>query len=714
MTANTKRPDKHIALIQENTGIQPRQITSVLSLLDEGSTIPFIARYRKEMTGSLDEVQIADIQREAKKWQDLESRKETILKAIEEQGKLTDPLRQRIEKTYDPTTLEDIYLPYKRKRKTRADKAREKGLEPLAKQLFAQAEKTDPASAATSFLTDDVPDVEEALQGARDIIAEWINEDEQVRNTVRRQFRKGATIRSKVARGKKEEGAKYQDYFDFEEPLKKCPSHRMLAIRRGEEEGILRVLIQPDEEDTLYQLERRIVKGQNAACKQVQLALEDAYNRLLAPSIETEFRGLSKETADEEAIQVFAENLRQLLLSPPLGQKRILGIDPGFRTGCKVVVLDDNGNLLDNTAIFPHPPQKRTTESIKTLEHLVQQFQIDALAIGNGTAGRETMALCRSISFARPVDMFLVNESGASIYSASEVAREEFPEQDVTVRGAVSIGRRLMDPLAELVKIDPKSIGVGQYQHDVNQPRLKESLDQVVESCVNSVGINLNTASQHLLTYVSGLGPALAKNIVIYRKEHGAFRSRQELMKVKRMGDKAFEQAAGFLRVRQASNPLDNTAVHPESYHIVERMASDLNCTVQELIDKPSLRKQINLQSYVTKDTGLPTLKDIMKELEKPGLDPRGKAKSFEFANIQTINDLQPGMVVPGIVNNITNFGAFVDIGIKESGLVHVSQLANRFVRNPAEVVSLNQQVSVKVMDVDLKRGRIQLSMKQA
>ena len=708
----SNRPPKHIDLIREATQCDPKQILATLSLLDEGATIPFISRYRKEATGSLDEVQIADIQREAQKLTDLEQRKETILKAIEEQGKLTDDLRRRIAETYNATTLEDIYLPYKRKRKTRATKAKDKGLEPLAMRLYLQQSSDTPVALATDYLNDEVPTAEEALQGARDIIAEWVNEDEQARNLVRRQFKREATIRSKVARGKKEEGAKYQDYFDFEEPLRKCPSHRILAIRRGEEEGILRVLISPDDEEALYKLDRQFVKGNSPAAKQVQEAVHDAYSRLLAPSIETEFRALSKEKADEEAIQVFAENLRQLLLSPPLGQKRVIGLDPGFRTGCKVVVLDDSGNLLEHTTIFPHPPQSRRAEAAKTLQHLVDRFGSDAIAVGNGTAGRETMALCRSIDFSRPVEIFSVNESGASIYSASEIAREEFPDKDVTVRGAVSIARRLMDPLAELVKIDPKSIGVGQYQHDVNQARLKKSLDQVVESCVNSVGINLNTASQHLLTYVSGLGPALAKNIVTYRQENGAFKSRRELLKVKRMGDKAFEQAAGFLRVRDAQNPLDNTAVHPESYHIVELMATDLGCTVSELIQDPALRKKIDLQHYVTDTVGLPTLRDIMKELEKPGLDPRGEAKTFAFANISSINDLNPGMVVPGIVNNITNFGAFVDIGIKESGLVHVSKLANRFVRNPNEVVSLNQQVMVKVMDIDLKRGRISLSIK--
>ncbi|MBV6655043.1 MAG: RNA-binding transcriptional accessory protein [Mameliella sp.] len=698
-------------LIAERTGLPLRKVKNTLGLLLEGATIPFISRYRKEATGSLDEVQIAEIQREYKQLEALEKRKETILSDIEEQGKLTDELRRRITQTYDSTTLEDLYLPYKRKRKTRASVAREKGLEPLAEQLFNQQDR-NAERAAESFLNAEVSNTDEALQGARDIIAEWVNEDEKARNLVRAAFRREATIRSKVARGKEEEGAKYRDYFDFEEPLKKCPSHRMLAIRRGEEEGILRVYVTPEEEHTIYRLERKYEEGQGSAARQVKEAVQDSYKRLLSPSIETEFRNLSKTSADEEAIGVFATNLRQLLLTAPLGQKRTLGIDPGFRTGCKVVVLDASGNLLEHTAIFPHPPQKDEYQATETLKHLVGQFEIEAIAIGNGTAGRETLSLCKSIDFGRKLDIFSVNEAGASIYSASEIAREEFPNQDVTVRGAVSIGRRLMDPLAELVKIDPKSIGVGQYQHDVNQSRLKESLDQVVESAVNSVGINVNTASQHLLTYVSGLGPTLAKNIVSYRSDNGPFQSRRQLLKVPRMGEKAFEQAAGFLRIRKGKHPLDNTAVHPETYSIVEQMAADLGCTVQDLIDQPKLRKQIDLRRYTSDTVGLPTLNDIMKELEKPGLDPRGTAKTFEFANIHSINDLEIGMVVPGIVNNITNFGAFVDIGIKESGLVHISQLANKFVKNPADVVALNQEVMVKVMDVDLKRGRVQLSMK--
>lgn len=703
----------YIRLIEASTQLRPQQIRSTIQLLEEGATVPFIARYRKEMTGSLDEVEISDIQKGYKKLQEIEKRKETILKAIEEQGKLSDALQQRIENSYDLTELEDIYLPYKRKRRTKAAMAREKGLEPLANRLLMQVDSDSPEQLAVDFINDEVSDEAEALQGARDIIAEVINEDEIARNTIRRAFRKEAMVTSKVARGKETEGAKYKDYFEYSEALAKVPSHRLLAIRRGEEEGFLRVIISPEDEAAIYQLERKFIKGMGAASQQIKTAIDDAYKRLLAPSIETEFRNLSKEKADKEAIEVFAENLRQLLLGAPLGQKRVIGIDPGYRSGCKVVVLNDSGDLLENTNIYPHPPQNRSQEAIKTITYLADQFQADAIAIGNGTASRETMDLCRQMNFSRPVELFLVNEAGASIYSASEIAREEFPDYDITVRGAISIGRRLMDPLAELVKIDPKSIGVGQYQHDVNQPALKDSLSQVVESCVNSVGININTASKHLLTYVSGLGPTLAQNIVNYRSENGPFAQRKTLMKVPRMGAKAYEQAAGFLRIREAKNPLDNTAVHPESYYIVEQMAKDLQCSVPELLQNSDLRRQIKLSPYVTESVGLPTLKDIIKELEKPGLDPRGKAKTFEFAAIKSIGELHTGMVVPGIVNNITNFGAFVDIGIKESGLVHISQLANRFVKNPNEVVKLNQKVMVKVMEVDLSRKRIQLSMKE-
>lgn len=703
---------QHTQLIADTLNLPARRIENTIQLLADGATIPFISRYRKEVTGSLNEVQIAAIQREWKKREELDKRKETVLHAIEEQGKLTEELRRRITQCWDPTELEDIYLPYKRKRKTRASVAREKGLEPLAKTLFAQKDQRADQLAA-KYVTDEVPTAEEALQGARDIIAEWMNEDEKARNKVRRQFRREAVIRSKVARGKKEEGAKYRDYFEYEELLRKCPSHRLLAIRRGEEEGFLRVSIAPDEAETIYQLERMFLRGHGLATEQVKEALHDGYKRLLSPSIETEFRNLAKEKADTEAIEVFTTNLRQLLLAPPLGQRRVLGIDPGYRTGCKVVCLDESGMLLHHDTIYPHPPQSDTFAAKRTLGRLAQQFRIEAIAVGNGTAGRETMSLCQSISFEQPVQIFMVNEAGASIYSASEIAREEFPDKDVTVRGAVSIGRRLMDPLAELVKIDPKSIGVGQYQHDVNQTRLKESLDQTVESCVNAVGINLNTASKHLLTYVSGLGNTIAQNVVDYRTEHGPFRSRADLKKVPRLGEKAFEQCAGFLRIRQGAHPLDNTAVHPESYHLVEHMAKDLDCTIEDLIQHPSLRKKIDLHRYITDQTGLPTLQDIMKELAKPGRDPRGQAKAFSFdQNVQSIEDLKEGMVLPGIVSNITNFGAFVDIGIKEGGLVHISQMANRFVKNPADVVNLQQQVMVRVLSVDIKRKRIQLSMK--
>ena len=699
-------------LISEVTNIRKSQIEKTLALLTEGATIPFIARYRKEVTGSLDEVQIADIQREYNRLTELDKRRESILKSIEEQGKLTPELQKRIMATWNITDLEDLYLPYKRKRKTRASVARERGLEPLAQELWKQR-SNDVAHLAGQYLSDDVPSMEDALQGARDIIAEQVSEDEKSRAKVRFAFKKYATVRSKVARGKDEEAATYKDYFEFEEPLKRIPSHRLLAILRGEGEGLLRVYVAPEEEETVFQLEKLHVQGNSKASKQIALAVKDSYKRLLAPSIETEFRKAAKEKADTEAIGVFQENLRQLLLAAPLGQMRVLGLDPGYRTGCKLVALDAEGNLLQNSTIYPHPPQNRYVEATEKIQAWVERHEIDAIAVGNGTAGKETLAMCRAIQFKQPVEVFMVNEAGASIYSASEVAREEFPDQDVTVRGAVSIGRRLMDPLAELVKIDAKSIGVGQYQHDVNQVQLRESLDRCVESCVNSVGINVNTASKSLLTYVSGLGPTLAKNIVNYRTENGAFKSRASIKKVPRMGAKAFEQSAGFLRIHEARNPLDNTAVHPESYHIVEQMAQDQGVKVQDLIARQDLRKAIRLQNYVTETVGLPTLKDILQELAKPGLDPRGKAKSFSFAQgVNTIQDLNVGMVMPGIVTNVTNFGAFVDIGIKENGLVHISQLANKYVDNPADVVKLNQEVQVKVMDIDLKRGRVALSMK--
>ncbi len=691
--------------------IPQKKVENTIDLLAEGATIPFIARYRKEVTGSLDEVQLAAIQQELKKLQELDKRREIVIHTIEELGKMTPELRNRIENCWDPIELEDIYLPYKPKRKTRATVAREKGLEPLAKTIYEQRSQ-NVEHLAQSFLTDEVPTLEDALQGARDIIAEWINEDELVRQKVRHAFKKGAQITSKLVRGKEEEAAKYQDYFAFSEPLKHCPSHRLLAMRRGEDEGFLRLTIEPESEEILNKLEYQLLKGNGGATKQVKEALHDCYDRLLAPSIETEFRNEAKEKADTEAINIFVENLRQLLLAAPLGPYRVMGIDPGFRTGCKVVMLNEFGDLIHNTTIYPHPPNSDEYMARKILQDNVEKYRIAAIAIGNGTAGRETMDFCKDIVFAHPVNIFQVNEAGASIYSASEVAREEFPDLDLTIRGAISIGRRLMDPLAELVKLDPKNIGVGQYQHDVNQVKLKESLDRTVESCVNSVGINLNTASKHLLTYVSGLGPSLALNIVKYRTENGQFESRQQLKKVARMGEKAFEQCAGFLRIRGGKNPLDNTAVHPESYQLVEKMATDLGVKVPELIADPHLRKKIDLNKYVTEKAGLPTLTDIMKELEKPGLDPRGEAKAFTFANVRGIEDLTIGMVLPGIITNITAFGAFVDIGVKQDGLVHVSQLSNKYVRNPADVVFLSQEVNVRVVDVDLKRKRIQLTMK--
>ena len=699
-------------MISSALNIAVKQISSTLSLLNDGATIPFISRYRKEATGGLDEVQIENIKELYDKLCELKKRKETILSTIEEQGKLTPELKKRIEASWDGTELEDIYLPYKPKRKTRAEAARQKGLEPLATLLLMQREN-DVTARAEVFVKGDVKDVEDALKGARDIIAEQVNEDERARNQVRNLFNRQAVITAKVVKGKEEEAAKYQDYFDFSEPLKRCSSHRLLAIRRAEAEGLLKVSISPDDEECTERLERLYVRSNNACGMQVAEAVKDGYKRLLKPSIETEFSGFSKETADTEAIRVFAENLRQLLLAAPLGQKRVLGLDPGYRTGCKLVCLDAQGNLVHNEAIYPHPPQNEKLMAAKKVSKLVEAYNIQAIAIGNGTASRETEAFVTSLRFDREVQVFVVSENGASIYSASKIARDEFPEYDVTVRGAVSIGRRLMDPLAELVKIDPKSIGVGQYQHDVDQGKLKKSLDQTVENCVNLVGVNLNTASTHLLTYISGLGPQLAQNIVNFRTENGAFNSRKQLMKVPRMGAKAFEQCAGFLRIPQAGNPLDNSAVHPESYHIVEQMAKDLNCTVEDLITKKELRAQIKLEQYVTSTVGMPTLNDIMQELEKPGRDPRSTIKVFEFdKSVKTINDLQEGMVLPGIVTNITNFGCFVDVGIKENGLVHISQLADKFVSDPTQVVSIHQQVMVRVDSVDLGRKRVQLSMK--
>lgn len=702
-------------MIAAELKLPAHRIANTLKLLQGGATIPFISRYRKEATGGLDEVQIGDIQTRYEKLCELSKRKETVLSTIEEQGKLTPELKARISACWNTTELEDIYLPFKPKRKTRAEAARAKGLEPLALLLMMQKEN-NLAAKVRNFVKGEVKDEEDALKGARDILAEQISEDERSRNLMRNQFQRQALIQSKVVKGKEAEeaSAKYRDYFDFCEPLKKCSSHRLLALRRGESEEVLKVNIFPEDEDMCNErLQRLFVRANNECAHQVEEALTDAYKRLLKPAIETEFAALSKEKADEEAIRVFAENLRQLLLAPPLGQKRVMGIDPGFRTGCKVVCLDAQGTLLHNEAIYPHPPKSEYAQAARKIVKLVEQYKIEAIAIGNGTASRETEQFVTSQRYDREVQVFVVSEDGASIYSASKTAREEFPDYDVTVRGAVSIGRRLMDPLAELVKIDAKSIGVGQYQHDVDQTKLKASLDQTVESCVNLVGVNVNTASKHLLTYVSGLGPTLAQNIVDYRTENGPFESRRQLLKVPRMGAKAYEQCAGFLRIPQAKNPLDNSAVHPESYPIVEQMAKDLNCTVADLIKDKELRSKIDLKKYVTDTVGLPTLTDILQELDKPGRDPRQKIQVFEFdKNVRTLDDLQEGMELPGIVTNITNFGCFVDIGIKENGLVHVSQLADRFVSNPADVVRIHQHVRVKVMSIDHERKRIQLTMK--
>lgn len=699
-------------MIATALGIAVHQVDNTLSLLAGGATIPFISRYRKEVTGGLDEVQIGEIKDRNDKLCEFAKRKETILSTIEEQGKLTGELRLRIEQSWDATELEDIYLPYKPKRKTRAEAARQKGLEPLAILLMLQREN-NLSTRLRTFVKGEVKDEEDALKGARDIIAEQISEDERARNQVRNQFSRQAIITSQVVKGKEEEAAKYRDYFDFSGPLKRCSSHRLLAIRRGEAEGLLKVTINPDDEECTGRLEQLYVRSNNDCGNQVAAAVRDAYKRLLKPSIENEFAALSKAKADEEAIRVFAQNLRQLLLAPPLGQKRVMGIDPGYRTGCKVVCLDAQGALLHNETIYPHPPKSEFQLAGRKLAKLIEQYCIDAIAIGNGTASRETEHFVTAQHYNRDVLVFVVSEDGASIYSASKTARDEFPEHDVTVRGAVSIGRRLMDPLAELVKIDPKSIGVGQYQHDVDQALLKKSLDQTVESCVNLVGVNLNTASRHLLTYVSGLGPTLAQNIVDYRTANGPFTSRRELLKVPRMGAKAFEQCAGFLRIPLAKNPLDNSAVHPESYPIVEKMAKDLGYSVEELMKEKLLRELININKYVTPTVGLPTLTDIMQELDKPGRDPRQQIKVFQFdKDVRTIDDLKEGMELPGIVNNITNFGCFVDIGIKENGLVHLSQLCEEFITDPNVVVKMHQHVRVKVLSIDKERKRIQLTMK--
>jgi Transcriptional accessory protein len=700
-----------IKLISGSLQLSEKQVRNAIQLLNEGATIPFISRYRKEMTDGMDEVQLADLKEHYEKLCELQKRKETVLNTIEEQGKLTAELRLRIENCWNMTELEDIYLPYKPKRRTRAEIAREKGLEPLAKMLMKQ-NSDDVERLAFPFVKDAVENVADALKGARDIIAEWVNESEAARNSVRNIFTREAMISSKIVKGKEEEAQKYRDYFDVNEKLSRISSHRLLAMRRGEAEGFLRVNISPEDEHCVERLERIFVKGENQAADEVFCAVEDSYKRLLKPSIETEFAAESKQKADTEAIRVFAENLRQLLLASPLGMKRVLAIDPGFRTGCKTVCLDAQGNLLHNETIYPHPPQSEYQQAMRKVQKLVEAYNIQAIAIGNGTAGRETEQFIQNIRFDREVQVFAVSENGASIYSASKIAREEFPDYDVTVRGAVSIGRRLMDPLAELVKIDPKSIGVGQYQHDVDQSLLKKSLDQTVENAVNKVGVNLNTASKHLLTYISGLGAQLAQNIVDYRAENGAFENRKQLMKVPKMGAKTFEQSAGFLRIPDGEQSLDNSAVHPESYKIVEAMAKDLNTDVKQLIGNKELVKSIELKNYITDKVGLPTLTDIAQELEKPGRDPRTTIKVFEFdPNIKTIDDLRIGMELPGIITNVTNFGAFTDIGIKENGLIHISQLAERYISNPAEVVSVHQHVKVSVLEVDVVRKRIQLKL---
>lgn len=689
-------------------------VKNLIELLNEGATIPFIARYRKEWTGSMDEVQIAEIKALYEQYQELEKRKTSVLESIGQQEKLTPALEKQIKECSDMRVLEDIYLPYKPKKQTRASKAKAKGLEPLAAILMKQ-ENGDVVAKAERFVKGEVEDEAAALEGARDIIAEWVSESEAARNRTRRQVEREAYVCAKVVKGKEKEGEKYSDYFEYRELLRRCPSHRMLAIRRGEAEGVLKVALEVDNEVVLEGLERIFVKSDNEAARQVKLAVKDGYKRLLFPSIESEYMGLSKEKADEEAIRVFAENLRQLLLAPPLGNKRVLGIDPGFRTGCKVVCLDETGQLIHNENIYPHPPQNQKQQAAAKVVNMVATYNIQAIAIGNGTAGRETESFIQNLRFDRKVQVFVVSENGASIYSASKIAREEFPEFDITVRGAVSIGRRLMDPLAELVKIDPKSIGVGQYQHDVDQGKLKEALDRVVESCVNKVGVNVNTAGKYLLMHISGLGPALAENIEEYIRENGALKSREELKKVKRMENKAFEQSAGFLRIEQAENPLDNSSVHPESYYIVRKIAKDLGVEVSSLIGNEALCSRIDLSRYVDEKTGLPTLQDIVEELKKPGRDPRTMAKVFSFAEgVTKVDDLEVGMVLPGIVTNITNFGAFVDVGVKQDGLVHISELADRYVANPADVVSLHQHVSVKVVQLDKERKRIGLSMRQA
>ena len=705
--------EKILAFVAGDTGISLKQTSATIKLLDEGATIPFISRYRKEATGGLDETQIQAIATAYEKAQELEKRKKHITETIAAQDKLTPELEKKIAECFDAQTLEDIYLPFKPKRRTKAEIAREKGLEPLARIIMAQ-NSDDVKRSAMRFVNDNVADTEEAIEGAADIIAEWISENQGVRNTVRNMFSREATVTCKVAKGKEEEAANYQNYFDFSAPLKRCSSHRILAMRRGEREGLLRVDISIPEEKILDRLSERLVKNDTESAQVVEKALTDSYKRLIKPSIENEFASLSKAEADDQAISLFAQNARQLLFAPPLGRKRILAIDPGYRTGCKVVCLDEQGNLLHNDTIYPTPPKSETALAAKKITHLIEVYKIDAIALGNGTASRETEHFLSSLRYNRDVKVFVVSEDGASIYSASKLAREEFPDKDVTVRGAVSIGRRLLDPLAELVKIDPKSIGVGQYQHDVDQTKLKKSLEFTVESCVNSVGVNLNTASKELLTYVSGLGPQLAQNIVSYRADNGDFTTRKQLMKVPKLGPKAFEQCAGFLRIPDGENPLDNTAVHPENYRIVEQMAKDCKCTVTDLIKDKEKREKIDISRYVTAETGLPTLTDIMAELEKPGRDPRKGVAVMKFdENIKTFDDLTEGLVLKGIVTNITQFGVFVDIGIKENGLVHISELSDKFVSSASEVVKIHQQVTVKVKSIDRERRRIALTMKQ-
>ncbi|MBQ6963906.1 MAG: RNA-binding transcriptional accessory protein [Paludibacteraceae bacterium] len=703
-----------IGLIAKNCGIENWQAENTLKLIEEGATVPFVSRYRKERTGNLDEVQIGAVADGLEKVKALKERKEAIIKNIEKQGKLTDELKARISKSWDPVEVEDIYAPFKRKTKTRAESAREAGLEPLAKMIMSQG-NGNVESMAQRFVKGKVKSADDAIKGAKDIIAEWVSESEAAKKTIRGVFAREAVIESKVIKGKEEEGEKYKDYFKRSEPLRRCSSHRLLAMRRGESEKILNVSISADKEVCIDRLCRIFVRGDNESADEVEDAVEDSYKRLISTSIETEFANASKEKADQEAIKVFSENLRQLLLAPPLGQKRVMGIDPGFRTGCKVVCIDAQGNLLHNETIYPHAPHNKEAQARRSVQKMVEAYNIEAIAIGNGTASRETEHFIANTRYDREVKVFVVSENGASIYSASKVAREEFPDYDVTVRGAVSIARRLMDPLAELVKIDPKSIGVGQYQHDVDQNSLKKALDAVVESCVNSVGVDVNTASRHLLMYVSGLGEQTAQNIVDYRAQNGPFKNRKELLKVSNIGNKTFEQCAGFLRIRNGENPLDNTAVHPESYDIVTKMAKDNGESVEQFIADKNARQSINLDKYVTEKTGLPTLKDIMQELDKPGRDPRKGVKVFSFnENVKTMDDLQTGMLLPGIVTNITNFGAFVDVGIKENGLVHISQMSDEFVNDPNQVVRLQQQVIVKVIGIDKERKRVQLSLKES